>query len=65
VTGGNPTATPTPCRSTCRLGSNGLCDGCGRTIDEIAAWAGLPLEARLRVMERVRNWLPREEPSSA
>ncbi len=56
----DPTATPTPCRGTCRLGPDGLCDGCGRTIHEIATWVGLTLETRRRVMERVRDWTPRE-----
>ncbi len=55
-----PAPVPTPCRGTCRLGSDGLCDGCGRTIDEIADWIGLGVEGRRRVMDRVGRWIARE-----
>jgi predicted Fe-S protein YdhL (DUF1289 family) len=37
-----------------------LCDGCGRTIHEIAGWVALAAETRDRVLERVRRWTPRE-----
>jgi len=31
---------PSPCTSVCRMNPrNGLCEGCLRTIDEIAAWS--------------------------
>lgn len=31
---------PSPCLSVCRMGAgNGLCDGCFRTLDEIAGWS--------------------------
>jgi hypothetical protein len=29
--------------------ATGWCEGCARTIEEIAAWGGLPEEAKLRV----------------
>lgn len=33
---------PSPCISVCRMSaSSGLCEGCFRTIDEIAAWSRL------------------------
>ena len=56
----DPPPLPTPCRGICRLGLDGLCDGCGRTIHEIAAWVRLGRELRERVMERVAGWIPRE-----
>lgn len=28
-----------PCRDVCRMGQHGYCEGCFRTIDEIAGWA--------------------------
>ncbi|MGY8526298.1 DUF1289 domain-containing protein [Paracidovorax citrulli] len=28
-----------PCRDVCRMASDGYCEGCFRTIDEIAGWA--------------------------
>lgn len=31
---------PSPCVSVCRMNArNGLCEGCLRTLDEIAAWS--------------------------
>jgi len=33
---------PSPCTSVCRMNErSGLCEGCVRTIDEIAAWSTL------------------------
>lgn len=33
---------PSPCTSVCRMSErSGLCEGCARTIDEIAAWSTL------------------------
>lgn len=31
---------PSPCRNICRMGADGYCEGCLRTIDEIAGWGG-------------------------
>lgn len=28
-----------PCRDVCRMGAHGYCEGCFRTLDEIAGWA--------------------------
>ncbi|MGE5231932.1 MAG: DUF1289 domain-containing protein [Deltaproteobacteria bacterium] len=59
----DPATVPTPCRGTCRLGADALCDGCGRTIREISEWIELTAEARRRVMDRVARWTPREPPA--
>ena len=33
---------PSPCTSVCRMNAtNGYCEGCWRTIDEIAQWSAL------------------------
>ena len=48
-----------PCRQICRLGTDGLCDGCGRTLAEIAVWGTLDPAARREVMDRVSSWEPR------
>lgn len=41
----------TPCTRVCVLDpETGLCEGCGRTRDEIAAWYRLSEEERLRIM---------------
>ena len=49
----------TPCRQVCRMGVDGLCDGCGRTMDEIARWLNLAPRKRSAVMRRVLHWEPR------
>lgn len=37
-----PAVVPSPCTNVCRMSpSTGWCEGCFRTIDEIAAWAGM------------------------
>lgn len=42
----------TPCVKICTLdAAQGLCLGCGRTVAEIAAWAGLAPAERRRVMD--------------
>ena len=38
---------PSPCISVCRMDAEtGLCAGCYRTLDEIAAWGGMDDDAR-------------------
>lgn len=37
-----PTPVPSPCTSVCRMSARtGWCEGCYRTIDEIAAWSAM------------------------
>jgi predicted Fe-S protein YdhL (DUF1289 family) len=48
-----------PCRQICRLGDDRRCDGCGRTLDEIARWSTLSPAERRQVMQRVKDWTPR------
>jgi predicted Fe-S protein YdhL (DUF1289 family) len=41
---------PSPCISVCRMDADsGLCEGCFRTLDEIAAW-GMASDAEKRVI---------------
>lgn len=53
---------PSPCISVCRIDpASGLCEGCLRTIDEIAAWGSLGDDARRAVwsaIERRRQATP-------
>ena len=43
-----------PCISVCRIDpSNGLCEGCSRTLDEIADWGTMADEDRLSVWARI------------
>jgi len=40
----------TPCIGICRIVANGFCEGCHRSLDEIANWAALPPAERQRLM---------------
>lgn len=42
-----------PCTGVCTLDVTGLCRGCRRTGDEIAAWTTLGTDARLHLMDVV------------
>ncbi len=42
-----------PCVSVCRMGPDGLCEGCLRSIDEIAGWSRQDDAARRAVWARV------------
>ena len=43
-----------PCISVCRIDpASGLCDGCLRTLDEIAAWGAMDDDARLAVWAEI------------
>ncbi len=54
------TSVPSPCVSICRMDpATGLCAGCLRTIDEIAAWSVLDDAQRRAVWQRIL--LRREE----
>jgi len=47
-------AVPSPCVSICVMDpATGLCTGCQRTIDEIAAWSVLDDDARREVWQRI------------
>lgn len=39
-----------PCVKTCVIGADGLCRGCGRTLQEIVDWARMAEPARRAVM---------------
>lgn len=44
----------TPCIKICTLDARqGLCLGCGRTIDEIARWSTMSASERIRVMSEL------------
>ncbi|HKW83234.1 MAG TPA: DUF1289 domain-containing protein [Burkholderiaceae bacterium] len=45
---------PSPCTSVCKMDpSTGWCEGCLRTIDEIAAWATLSDADKLVIWDRL------------
>jgi uncharacterized protein len=71
-----PSLLPSPCISVCRMhASSGWCEGCLRTLDEIAAWsrmdeAGkravwLQLSQRRVQWRRLQQQQPPDEPASA
>ena len=46
---------PSPCIGVCQLDpGSGLCQGCMRTLDEIAAWPGAGEAERLAIVQRLR-----------
>jgi predicted Fe-S protein YdhL (DUF1289 family) len=43
-----------PCTRVCVIDpATGLCEGCGRTLDEIAGWAAMSDGDRLAIMARL------------
>jgi uncharacterized protein len=47
---------PSPCVGVCRLDPHtGLCAGCLRTVDEIAAWPGASDAERVDIVLRLRT----------
>ena len=45
---------PSPCTEVCKIEpGSGWCEGCLRTIDEIAAWGALDDDARREVWKRL------------
>lgn len=42
-----------PCVQVCVLGAEDLCEGCLRTVEEIAGWAGFSEEERRAVHARL------------
>jgi len=54
-------AVPSPCTNVCRMSPRtGLCEGCLRTIDEIAAWSRMSDEQKRAVWQQIES--RREEP---
>ena len=55
-----------PCTNVCAL-DDGLCVGCGRTVDEIAAWQSMCDDERERIVRAIRDGeraYPRPDDSS-
>ena len=40
---------PSPCVGICSLDADKVCIGCGRSLDEIAAWAAAPPSEKRRI----------------
>ncbi|MGE0595413.1 MAG: DUF1289 domain-containing protein [Hyphomonadaceae bacterium] len=56
----------TPCIKVCAVsGASGLCVGCGRTLQEIAAWGRLTEAERQAIMAALPERLARSSPHAA
>lgn len=56
---------PSPCNSVCRMNErSGLCEGCLRTLDEIANWSQWPPSERRAVWERLAQRAQAPEPAA-
>jgi predicted Fe-S protein YdhL (DUF1289 family) len=54
ITHSNLVLVPSPCVGYCRIDNGtGLCEGCARTLDEIAGWMSMGEDGRQAVMDRV------------
>ncbi len=47
-----------PCIGVCKMRGDGLCGGCLRTLEEIAAWSQMGDDARKALMERLPERVP-------
>ncbi len=52
-------AAASPCTQVCTLDTHDICLGCGRTLDEIAAWAAMTDDAKRTVIEAATTRLAR------
>jgi predicted Fe-S protein YdhL (DUF1289 family) len=58
-------AAASPCISVCKMNdASGLCEGCFRTIDEIAHWASMNDEGKRAVWLRIESRLFDEHPNT-
>ncbi|BDB22808.1 hypothetical protein Tamer19_35730 [Cupriavidus sp. TA19] len=59
------TPVPSPCRNVCRMdAASGYCEGCLRTIEEIAGWSSAGDEDKRRIWAQLPQraaWLAGEE----
>lgn len=54
VAGGRADDVASPCINVCRMDArSGFCEGCLRTIDEIACWSGATREEKLAVLAKL------------
>lgn len=50
----NAVAPPSPCNRTCTIDPlNGLCRGCARTLDEIAAWPHASIPEKHAILQAI------------
>ena len=44
-----------PCINICQVNLDGVCQGCGRTTDEIASWWSMTSEEKQQVLENIES----------
>lgn len=44
---------PSPCISVCVIGRHNVCEGCYRTIEEIASWGSMTNQEKLEILEDI------------
>lgn len=49
------TPVPSPCINICKMGPDGLCQGCLRTIEEIRAWRASDDDYKRAVWQEIRR----------
>jgi predicted Fe-S protein YdhL (DUF1289 family) len=66
VVAGRCPEVPSPCISVCRMDpASELCEGCWRTLDEIAAWGGMGEQDKREVWKQIGRRIalqPLQEP---
>ncbi len=56
IPGGRADDIPSPCINVCRMSpQTGWCEGCLRTLDEIACWSGATREEKLAVLAKLAD----------
>ncbi len=54
ITGGSCDEVPSPCLSVCRMNpATELCEGCFRTLDEIALWGRMEEKSKREVWKQI------------
>ena len=62
VAAGEVAAVPSPCISVCRMDMDvGLCEGCLRTLDEIAAWGRMTEDDKREVWAQLAKRISKEQ----
>lgn len=62
VAAGDVAAVPSPCISVCRMDMDtGLCEGCLRTLDEIAAWGRMTEDDKREVWAQLAKRIAKEQ----
>ena len=44
---------PSPCKNICRLDLNHMCNGCGRTLEEIGHWTKYNDDEKREILKKI------------